>query len=154
MRDPGSVSPPRGHGRGPLADPGMLAFGDGAAFNVAEHRRLDRRPHCGEHRGHEFDEWLTEGKARGWANCSIASCSEYDLVATRTRSNDFMQVVGQHGRCGNGEIAVRAYDAQSIAGELLCAPRAHQERNIAIRTLPGTRRNSRPEPPHQLPEHA
>jgi hypothetical protein len=33
-----------------------------------------------------------------------------------------MQVVGQHGRRGNGEIAVRTDDAQSIAGELLRAP--------------------------------
>src|SRR5450631_2956703 len=44
-----------------------------------------------------------------------------------------MEVLGQHGHRRNGEITVGADDAQPIAGELLRAPRAHQERNIAVR---------------------
>src|SRR3954468_608282 len=66
----------------------MLAFGDGAAFNVAEHRRLDRRPHCGEHRGHEFDEWLTEWKARGSGDrTAFAEQAQYRLTPTGRREN-------------------------------------------------------------------
>src|SRR6516162_7788123 len=45
-----------------------------------------------------------------------------------------MQVVGQHGRRGNVEIAVRADNAKPIPGELLRAPPAHQERHITARS--------------------
>jgi hypothetical protein len=45
-----------------------------------------------------------------------------------------MQVVGQHGRRGNREIAVRADDAKPIPGELLRAPLAHQERHVTARS--------------------
>ena len=67
------------------------------------------------------------------ANCSIASSSAYDLVATRTRIRLAHGGPRQHGHRRNGEITVGADDAQPIAGELLRAPRAHQERNIAVR---------------------